>query len=233
MVALRVLTNLEQPSIDFLHLRIDEPITTATDLILAAICFYAFFRIRKLEYTGRVKWYFKYYFLILGLGTLFGGLFGHAFLYLLSEEWKLVSWVLILASVALMAHALVEMAKPLVRPRICRVISRFNLFVFAVALFFTVWSLAFSPVTYYSIYGMLVVVGSFSFYIYRKTGSRGMLILLGAVLVGFISALIFRFEWGLSPWFNHMDISHVILGISIYSFYRAAVLILEGSVIGP
>ena len=233
MVALRVLTNMEQPSIDFLHLRIDEPITTATDLVLAAICFYAFIRIRELEYAGRVKWYFKYYFLTLGLGTLFGGLLGHAFKYRLSDEWKLFSWVLVLSSVALMAHALVEMAKPLVRPRICRVISRFNLIVFAVALFFTIWSLAFSPVTYYSIYGMLVVVGSFSFYIYRKTGRRGMRLLLSAVLVGLVSVLIFRFQWGLSPWFNHRDVSHVILGISIYSFYRAAVLIMDGSVISP
>ena len=231
MVALHVLTVMEQPSIDFLHLRIDEPVTSATDLVLAIICFYAFFRIRELEYTGRVKWYFKYYFLTLGLGTMLGGLLGHAFLYRLSEEWKLCSWVLILASVALMAHALVEIAKPLVRPRVSRFISRFNLIVFAAALFFTFWSLAFSPVTYYSIYGMLVVVGSFSFYIYRKTGRRGMRLLLSAVLVGLISVLIFRFQWGLSPWFNHMDISHVILGVSIYGFYRAAVLIMDGSII--
>lgn len=221
-----------QPSIEILSFRIDEPITTATDLILAAICFYAFFRIRKLEYLGKVKWYFKYYFLTLGLGAAFGGLFGHAFQYRLAEEWKLVSWVLTLGSVTLMANALLEVAKPLIKPVTSRVIFRINLLIFAIALFYTLWTMAFSPVKYYTIYGMLVVVGSLSYFIYHKTGSRGMLVLIGAVSVGFLSAIIFSFEWGLSPWFNHNDISHVILSFSAYYLYRGAELIMAGSVIG-
>ena len=198
MVALRVLVKFIQPSIEILSIRIDEPITTTTDLLLAAICFYAFFRIRKLKYMGKIKWYFKYYFLTLGLGAMFGGIFGHALQYRLSEEWKLVSWVLTLGSVALMAHALTEMAKPLVKPGISRIISRFNILIFAFALFYTLWTMAFSPVKYYTIYGMLVVVGSLSYFIYHKTGSRGMLVLMGAVVVGFLSAVIFSFEWGSS-----------------------------------
>lgn len=218
---------LIQPSIEILNVRIDEPITTFTDLLLAAICFYAFFRIRRLEYMGKVKWYFKYYFLTLGLGAMFGGIFGHAFQYRLSEEWKLVSWVLTLGSVALMAHALLEVAKPLVKPGITRIISRINVLIFAIALFYTMWTMAFSPVKYYTIFGMLVVVGSLSYFIYHKTGSRGMLILIGAVSVGFLSAIIFSFEWGLSPWFNHNDISHVILSFSAYYLYRGAELIMD------
>jgi hypothetical protein len=55
---------------------------------------------------------------------------------------------------------------------------------------------------------------------------------MGAVLLGFISALIFSFGWGLSPWFNHRDISHLILSFSAYQMYKGAILIM-GSVIGP
>ncbi len=216
-----------QPSIEILNIRIDEPITTATDLLLAAVCLYAFFRISKHEYFGKMKGYFKYYFLTLGLGAVFGGICGHAFQYRLAEEWKLVSWVLTLGSVALMAHALTEVAKPLVRPGISRIISRFNLLIFAIALFYTLWTMAFSPVKYFTIYGMLVVVGSLSYFVYHRTGNRGMLILMGAVGVGFLSAIIFSFEWGLSPWFNHNDISHLILTFSAYHIYRGAELIME------
>jgi hypothetical protein len=54
---------------------------------------------------------------------------------------------------------------------------------------------------------------------------------MGAVLLGVISAVIFSFEWGLSPWFNHNDISHVILSFSAYYMYKGAVLIM-GSVTG-
>ena len=233
MLHLNVFEKFIQPSIEILNIRIDEPITTATDLLLAAICFYAFFQIRKLECTDRVKRYFKYYFLILGLGAMTGGLLGHAFLYRLSEGWKLVSWVLSLSSVALIAHALMEIAKPFVKPLISRLISLFNVLIFVLALFFTLWSMAFAPVKYYMLFGMVVMVGSVCYFIYRKTGNKGVLVLMGGVGVGVISAIIFSFEWGLSPWFNHNDISHVILIFSAFSIYKGATLLMDGSVIGP
>jgi hypothetical protein len=228
-----VLHNYLQPSVELLNIRIDEPITTATDLILAAICIYAFFQIRNLKYMGSVKWYFKYYFLTLGLGALFGGLFGHAFQYTLSEQWKLISWILTMGSVALMAHALLVLAKPKFKPWFPWLLGRFNILIFAFAVFYTLWTKDFSPVKYYTIYGMLVVVGSLSYYMFRKTGNRGMLILMGAVGVGFLSAIDFSLEWGLSPWFNHRDISHVVLIFSAFIFYKGATIIMDSSMIGP
>ncbi len=233
MLNLNVTEKFIQPSIEILNTRIDEPITTATDLILAAICFYAFFQIRKLENKGKVKKYFKYYFLILGLGAATGGLFGHAFLYRLSEGWKLVSWVLTLGSVALIANALMEIARPFVKPGIYRFLSMFNVLIFVLALFFTLWSMAFAPVKYYTIFGMVVMVGSLCYFIYRKTENKGVLVLMSAVGVGILSAIIFSFEWGLSPWFNHNDISHIILSVSAFSLYKGAALIMDSSVIGP
>ena len=231
MLHLNVTEKFIQPSIEVLNTRIDEPITLITDLLLAAICFYAYFRIQRLDYTCGGKRYFKYYFLLLGLGAMTGGLLGHAFLYRLSDAWKLVSWILTIGSVTLMIHALLEVARPYIKKGIARNISRFNVLLFALALFFTLWSKAFSPVTYYTTFGMVVVVGSLCYYIYQKTRSKGTLILMGAVMLGFISALIFSFEWGLSPWFNHRDISHMILCFSAYYMYKGTVLIM-GSVIG-
>jgi len=194
MVFLYVFQDYLQPSIDVLNIRIDEPITAFTDVLLAAVCFYAFFQIRKLGYDGRVKWYFKYYFLCLGFGALFGGIFGHAFLYRLSPPWQLVSWVCSVLAVALIIHALVELSKPLLRPSLTRWVSRINWLIMAFALFYTLWSLAFSPVKYYSIFGLVVVVGSLSFYIYLKTRNRGLTVLMAAIGVGMVSALVFSFE---------------------------------------
>ena len=180
-----------------------------------------------MESEGKVKCYFKYYFLTLGLGALFGGIFGHAFLYRLSPRWQLVSWVLTLISVALITHALLELSRPLVKPWFSRWVSRINLLIMACALFFTLWTLAFSPVQYYSIFGLVIVVGSLSYYVFLKTRKRGVTVLMAAVGIGFISALVFSFEWGLSPWFNHRDISHVILSFSVFGMYKGAALILS------
>jgi len=158
---------------------------------------------------------------------LFGGIFGHAFLYRLSEGWQLVSWIFSLLAVGLITHALVELSKPLVRPWFTRWAGRINWLILAFAVFYTLWTLAFSPVKYYSIFGMIVVVGSLSYYIYLKTRNRGVTVLMAAVGIGFISALVFSFEWGLSPWFNHKDISHVILSFSAFGMYKGASLILS------
>jgi len=216
-----------QPSVELLNLRIDEPVTTATDLLMAAICFYAYIRIKKNESTQRIKSYFKYFFLTLGLGTMFGGLLGHAFLYRLAPQWKLLSWIFILISVTVMAHALLELARPLVKPWITRLIGGFNLLLMAFILVYTISTLAFSGVQYYSIFGMIVIVGSFSFYIFQKTGSRGTAMFLVAVGVSLLPAFVFSFKWGLSPWFNHNDISHVVLSMSVVVFYKGASLILD------
>lgn len=216
-----------QPSIEIFNLRIDEPVTTATDLIMAAICFYAYFRVKEQESSGRIKGYFKYYFLTLGIATLAGGLLGHAFLYSLSPRWKLVSWIFTLISVAIISTCLIELAKPLLKPGFSRFVSRVNLLVLSLALLYTLYTLAFSAVKYYTIFGMFMVVGSLSFLIYQKTESRGMVRFMVAVGVGLLSAFIFSFEWGISPWFNHNDISHVILSFSAFSLYKGALLILK------
>ena len=228
-----MLQNYIQPSVEFLKIRIDEPVTTATDLILAAICFYAFLGIRRLESTERIKWHFKYYFLILGLGTLFAGIFGHAFQYRMPEEWKLFSWILTLGAVALIAHAMLVAAKPFVNPRLAKVLPGFNILIFIYAIYYTLMSRAFSPVKYFTVYGMLAVVGSLSYFIFLKTRNKGMLTLMYAVVVGFVSAIVFSMGWGLSPWLNHNDISHLILIFSTFNFYKGATLVLSGSWIGP
>ncbi|MEZ5072586.1 MAG: hypothetical protein R2751_16890 [Bacteroidales bacterium] len=216
-------------SIEIWNLRIDEPMTVLTDLLLAAICFYAYLNIRHVESPGRIKRYFKYYFLTLGFGSLFGGVLGHAFLYQLPDHWKLLSWMLVLLSVVLISLAMLEMARPLINPSFTRIIQRLNMCLFILAAFFTVWNVAFSPVKYYTIFGMVLIVGMLSVHLYRKTGNRALLRLTMAVGVGLVSAVIFSYQWGLGPWFNHNDISHVILSFSTVMIYKGASLLLNSS----
>lgn len=222
-----VILKFIQPSIEVLSIRIDEPITSMTDLIMAAICFYAYFRIRQQESKGMIKGYFKYYFLTLGLASAAGGILGHAFLYSLSPVWKLVSWVFTLLSVAILSHTLILLSRPLLKPGFSRLVSRVNFLILSLALLYTLYTLAFSAVKYYAIFGMLLVVGSLSYVIYNKTESRGVVKLMIGVGVGTLSALIFSFGWGLGPWFNHNDISHLILSFSAISLYKGAILIID------
>lgn len=224
-----VLLTYLQPSIEIGNLRIDEPITLATDMLMAGVCFYAYFRIKKRESARKIKWYFKYYFLTLGLGAFFGGLLGHAFLYRIAPPWKLVSWIFTLIAVAMMAQAILELSRPLVKIGFVKFIGRLNLLILAFAIFYTIWTLTFSAVQYYTIFGMIAIVGTFSFFIFHNTGSKGAARFLVAVGVGVISAFVFNFKWGISPWFNHNDICHVLITCSVFVFYKGAALILDSN----
>jgi hypothetical protein len=227
LLHLTVFLKFIQPSVEVFQVRIDEPITTATDLLLAGVAFYAFLRIRKQEDGGMIRKYFSYYFLTLGLAALFGGVLGHAFFYKLSQPWKLVSWIPTLLSVGILSHLLVVLSRNIVKPYYARTLAWINFLILGIALVHTLNTLAFSAVTYYTIFGMVVVVGSLSYLIYQKTGSRGAMQLTLAVCVGILSAVVFMYEVGLGPWFNHNDISHVILSVSALTIYKGAVLIME------
>jgi hypothetical protein len=232
VIALRMQTKFMQPSIEVLNIRIDEPVTTITDLLLVAICIYAFIVLRKSCKSGIYTRYFRSYFLVLGLGALTGGLLGHAFQYMLSEKWKLLSWILTLGSVVLMVQALLEVARPLLSRRSIRLISGLNYIVAIPVLIITIGSLDFSPVKFYAIFGLVGLAGSLSFYIYHRTGNRGVLVLMGGVGIGFISAIIYSLEWGFSAWFNHRDLGHIILCFGAYYIYRGAERIIN-SVVSP
>ena len=80
---------IELTSIDIAGIKILEPVTTITDLLVTVVCFYAFFHLRTHSHkqTKHVKFY-RYFFLFMGLATLLGGIIGHAFLYLFTFAWK-------------------------------------------------------------------------------------------------------------------------------------------------
>jgi hypothetical protein len=227
VIDLGVRTKFIQPSIEILNLRIDEPVTTLTDILLAVICVYAFVSLLKVEAAAKSKRYFSLYFLLLGTGALTGGILGHAFQYRLAEEWKLISWTMTLVSVALMVQALLNISGALIRKGLSRMISMLNISLFLLALILTIRSVDFNPVKYYSIVALVLMSGSICYYIHKQTGNRGVLYVMGGVGVGFMSAIIFSLQLGLSHWFNHRDVSHIILSVSVFFVYKGVVMTLK------
>lgn len=221
-----------QPSIEILNIRIDEPVTTLTDLLFAAACFFASYKIWKYKASGRIEKLFTFYFLTLGMGAAFGGVICHAFLYGLSDPWKLVSWIFLLISVACIVQALALLLKPLVRSRISFVVTGLNILFLFTAMFFTVRFVDFSAVKFYYILGMALICGPISIYVYQRTRNRGGLLMMCGIGLALPTAFIFSYKLGISPWFNHNDISHIILTLSVLIIYRGAVLIL-GTFPGP
>ena len=213
---------LVQPSIYFLGIRIDEPVTTFTDLIVSSVCFYAFYQLHKIPRRNNVHWNLKYYFLSMGMATLIGGIIGHGFLYLFSFAWKLPGWLTSMFSIALLERASIMYAKPLIKPKVGTFFAWMNIIELSTFVIVTFSTLNFFFVEVHSAYGLLIIVTSFNFVVYKNRKNEASKLFLIAVGISAVSALIFMNEIGIRIWFNHFDISHILMSISALIFYKGS-----------
>lgn len=214
-----------QPSIEISGIRVDEPVTTITDLLVSAVCFYAFYWLKKQKRPGRTHLYFRLYFLLMALATFFGGLIGHGFLYALSFPWKLPGWIISMLSVALIERSSIEHAKPLIDPRVGKFFLTLNILELLTIMTITMTTLNFQWVEFHSGYGLLAIVLPFHSYVWYKTRDKGSLAVMIAVGIASGAALIFMNKISIHTWFNYLDISHVVMAVGAYVFYRGALLL--------
>ncbi len=217
-----------QPSIYIGQLRVDEPITTLTDLIITAVCWYAFAKLKNRNESGEINHLLQCYFLSMGLATALGGLVGHAFLYMFNDHgltvspWKLPGWVVSMLSITLIERASIKYAKPLITPWYEKIFSWINVIELIVFVIITFVTLNFFFVEIHSAYGLLFVVAGFHGYVYWKVQSKASANMLIAVLWSSLAALVFMNKLGISKWLNHFDISHLLMAVSAYYFYLGA-----------
>ncbi len=213
---------VSQPSISIFGLRIDEPVNTLTDLIVSVVCFYAYYQLTQRKLPGKTLVYFRMYFLLLGLATLFGGIIGHGFLYVFSFAWKLPGWIVSMLSVAFIERSSIEYARPLIDARVGKFFLILNIIELLTIMTITISTLNFEWVEFHSGYGLLAIVLPFHGYVYFKNRNKGSKIVLFAVMIACVAALVYMNKISLHTWFNYIDISHVIMAIAAFIFYRAA-----------
>ncbi len=234
-------------------IRIDEPVTVLTDLIVSSVCFYAFYKLGELPVKSKLHLYFKYYFLSMGVATFIGGVVGHGFLYLFDSRWelsigfvefissivpldkmnvaanpwKLPGWLTSMFSVALAERASIEYARKIINPKIGVFFAWLNIIELLFFVTITFSTLNFFFVEVHTFYGFMIVVLGFNAFVFYKTRSKGSRLLIIAVGFAAIAALFFMNEWALCKWFNHFDISHCFMALSAYMFYCGAKHIID------
>lgn len=247
----------EQPSIFPFGIRIDEPVTTITDLMVSFVCLYAFCKLNKINVKNKVHLYLRYYFLSMGIATIIGGIVGHGFLYLFEAQWelpegfldiiakifgedllknvanpwKLPGWLTSMFSIALVERASIQYARPLISKKVGSFFAWLNIIELLTFVTLTFITLNFFFVEVHSAYGLLIVVLGFNMIVFFKTRKKGSKLFLLAVGFSAIGALFFMNKWGFSPWFNHFDISHLFMTCSAFYFYLGAKEILNDPIL--
>ena len=207
------------------NLRIEEPVVTFTNLIVSFLCFYYFYQIHSLSRKSQTLVFFKLYFFLMGLATLLGGIFGHAFLYAVPFEMKLAGWLTSMVSIMLIERTAIEHTKVLFNKKVIRILRVINGLELATFMTLTIISLDFFFVEIHSGYGLMFVVLSLEGYLFYKTKSKSSKNMLVGVSFAAAAALIFMNHISLHRWFNYLAISHVLMAVATLFFYRGAIKI--------
>lgn len=209
-------------TVDLFGFQIMEPVTAATDLLVSGVCLYAFLKIRKGTNNLPSVNLLKYYFLTLAVATAYGGIIGHALQHVLSFGWKVPGWLISMLSIALIERAAILHAKPILRPGIGKFFAILNIIELSVLVSVVLLTLNFFFVEAHAFYGLLIVVSSFELFIYIKTKDEGSKLLLVAVFISALAATVHLTQFSIHIWFNHLDLSHVLMAMAAYVFYLGA-----------
>jgi len=213
---------VEMTSVEIAGIKILEPVTTATDLLVTAVCFYAFVKLKSHQHREikHIK-YYRYFFLFMGLATLLGGIIGHAFLYLFTFAWKVPAWIVSMISIALAERAAIMRARPLMNYKLGNFFTYLNLVELVTFMFLSIYTLRFIFVEIHAMYGLLIVVFSFEGYIYLKTRDEGSKKILWSVMLAALAAAAHIGKITIHKWFNYFDLAHVLMAVSCFVLYRA------------
>jgi hypothetical protein len=211
-----------QPDIFLGEIRVAEPVTSLTALMISAICFYAWGRLQRTAPVHAVPFLIRMFFLLMGLATLVGGVIGHAFLYMFSLAWKIPGWVLSMVAIAALERAAIVHARPLMGPAWGRVFGIMNLVELATFMTLALATLNFHFVEVHAGYGLVVVVGLFEGYVYYRRRDPGSRLILLAIPVAAVAVAAHLAHFSVSVWFTYFDIGHVLMCVGAYMMLRGA-----------
>ena len=214
--------NVAEPDIYLLGIRIVDPAASATDIAVALLCLFAFTSSALRGRPGEIFRHLRWYFLFMSVGTLLGGVIGHAFIYALGHMFKLPGWIASMVGVYFMERASLSHSAGLVSETTRRILSTVNLLTLFLSVAFTLATLEFFYVQIHTVYGLALVVLGLESLVFSRTRDRGSLWIMTAIATAAVAALLFNLRFMLSPVLSYQAISHVFIGFSIYFFYLGA-----------
>jgi hypothetical protein len=209
----------EKTAIELGGLVIQEPVTTLTDLLVSFVCLFAFSNIKPLNKSLTLL---KFYFLTMAIATAYGGIIGHAFLDYLSFGWKVPGWLVSMVSVGLIERAAIYHAQLLLSKRTGNLFIILNTIELVTLIIIVLITVNFFFVEAHAAYGLLLVVFLFEAFNYSKTKAKSSKIMMVAVGISAVAALVHLTGFTIHKWFNHLDLSHVLMSVAAYVFYHAA-----------
>jgi hypothetical protein len=214
------MTPFQNPTIYIGELRIDEPITTLTDVVFCIVCFFAFFKTKYLA-QNKAIYFYRWFFLLTGVSTLVAAIIGHAFLYYFGKDAKIYGWVLGIFGVSFAQFAALFHTRQSINRtffNLLMIVCSLEI-VLSFVLVFMVWS--FVIIELHTAFSLVMIVTILEYIHYKKTTSQLSLYMMYGVGVAILAVLCHLLKIAFSIWFNHIDLSHLFMALSMYLMYKA------------
>lgn len=217
------MTPYQNPTIYLGGLRIDEPITTLTDFLFIAVCFYGFYKTKSFSIYKGVNLY-RWFFLLTGFSSLIAALIGHAFLYYFGWEAKIYGWVTGIISISFAQFAALYHTRESIGESVFKTLKVINIIEVITAFILTFVVYSFVVVEIHTAYSLVINVTILEFIHYKKTKSLLSKYMLFGVGMAVLAVLCHVFKIAFSVWFNHLDLSHIFMTLSMYLMYKGVTL---------
>ncbi|MNV08776.1 hypothetical protein D3C71_992480 [compost metagenome] len=199
---------------DFLGLHLQEPMALLFNWIIAGFCFYAFNKLGS--YKSEANFYWRAFYLVFGISTVFGGL-GHLFFNYTGFYGKYPSWIL-----GCVANGFVGMGmlhfKGISTPK-----SYAYYLIWIKSIGLCVVSIMTQKFIFVALDAILTYIGYTGIYAYllmkRDIRAKFLKNMIIAVIILTPSAFIFIFKLNIHQWLNKDDLSHILMFFTIYYFY--------------
>lgn len=199
--------------------RVDEPITVLTDLLVVAVCMFGFFKTRSPQQSTAVKLY-RWFLLVTGISTLVSAIIGHAFLYCFDFNAKIFGWITGIASVIFAQFAAIHHTRKHFSELTFKLLTWANSLEIVAAFILLFVCFTFVIVEIHSAIGLLLVVVPLEVIHYKRTSSTLSKGMLTGIAIAVLAIVCHIFKLAISVWFNHMDLSHIIMAIGIFAMYK-------------
>ena len=119
-------------------------------------------------------------------------------------------------------RAAIEHSAKVFKPKLIKSLLILNIVELVIIAVMTGITINFKFVQFHSFYGLVCIVFPFHLYVYSKTKNLGSKWTLEGIFVMMLGAPAFNIPIIIHEFFNHKDLSHVIIMASTYCLYKGA-----------
>lgn len=198
-----------------------EPVGSLTDFITGITGIVVAYLIWKKKSPETSMQLFFMYFLFTGMATVCAGTIGHAFLYYLSPEWKMVGWSLSALGLFFFERASIVFFKKNISPKAFKVLNYLTLIQLGIfyILLIIPFTRSFKIVQLNATFCYAgIILPLYVHSIIRWKFIKSWYVIFGIAFAALI-AYVYNTEVTIHKWFNHHSLTHVLMTCFVLYMY--------------